>query len=395
MAHKKKRSDGRYVATLMDGGTRHYFYSSVSKADAERKKQEYMAAVTEQEKHPEIRSGVTYNEWRETWLSSYKATLAANSIALYTSVSANIGRFVLDSGRTIGETPMKDFLPLHIAKYVVSLEGKSRSTISINKIVLNDLFSTAEDNGIVAANPCKKMPKVNGTYGGHHALTREEIALITNNYQLHRHGTMFLFLLYTGCRRGEAFAMTWDRIDFEHDTIRIEESHDSKHGITKGPKSSAGYRTVPLLPPLRRALWSIRKESGLVFPMPDGGYFTDGYATSALLSFQNFLERCLNGVPRPETGRGFRRDLWEAAHGWRELEAFNYHDLRDTYCTCFLFDAGVDVKTASVLMGHSSTDITLNIYTKLSEERKSDSIGKMVNFCESLNCGQTVVRAVF
>lgn len=399
MARKKstKRTDGRYVATLIDGDTRRYFYSTISKADAERKKMEFMYAALHADESP-VGSDMTFNAWREKWLASYKSNLSANTIAQYQSVSATIGKFLFDNGngKSFGEMQMRDFLPIHIAKYVISLDGKSRSTISIHKLVLNDIFSTAEDNNVIEMNPCKKMPKVNGTYSGHHALTREQINVISNNYFLHKNGVLFLTLLYTGMRRGEAFALRWENIDFLNGVIHIKESHDCKHNVTKGPKSQAGYRDVPLLPPIRKALFSVRQDSGLVFPMPDGSYITDCYANTILDSFLCFCERVLNGVPHPENCQGFRRDVWMRSHDdWRTME-FNYHDLRDTYAT-LLYDANVDIKTAQRLMGHSSADITMNIYTKLSDERNTDSVDKLSAFCDSISekCGQNVVRAVF
>ena len=69
------------------------------------------------------------------------------------------------------------------------------------------------------------------------------------------------------------------------------------------------------------------------------------------------------------------------------IEPFTAHQLRHTYAT-MLYDAGVDTKSAQKLMGHASIEMTLKIYTHLSQRKKADSIGKLNEF---LNGQRTVI----
>lgn len=73
----------------------------------------------------------------------------------------------------------------------------------------------------------------------------------------------FLFLLLTGCRRGEAAALTWEHVDVEQAVISIPSS------ITKNKQ----WHTLPLSDFLvallrRRKLLSV--GSDYVFPRKDG-----------------------------------------------------------------------------------------------------------------------------
>ncbi len=61
------------------------------------------------------------------------------------------------------------------------------------------------------------------------------------------------------------------------------------------------------------------------------------------------------------------------------VDPFTAHQLRHTYCT-MLYLAGVDLKTASKLMGHSDVKITLDIYTHLDEKYKRLNIDKFNNY---------------
>ncbi len=57
------------------------------------------------------------------------------------------------------------------------------------------------------------------------------------------------------------------------------------------------------------------------------------------------------------------------------------YDLRHTFCS-LLYDADVDVKTTQYLMGHGSLEITLKIYTHLSEIKKKRSYDKLLDYFE-------------
>ena len=53
--------------------------------------------------------------------------------------------------------------------------------------------------------------------------------------------------------------------------------------------------------------------------------------------------------------------------------------LRHTYAT-MLYNAGVDIMTASELLGHADIETTLKIYTELRKNTKKHSIGKFDDY---------------
>ena len=59
------------------------------------------------------------------------------------------------------------------------------------------------------------------------------------------------------------------------------------------------------------------------------------------------------------------------------------HVLRHTFAT-LLYDAGVDVKSASYLLGHSDSRVTLEVYTHLSESRAKASAAAMVGVLDGV-----------
>ena len=69
---------------------------------------------------------------------------------------------------------------------------------------------------------------------------------------------------------------------------------------------------------------------------------------------------------------------------WKYLPDIKMYDLRHTYCS-MLYDADVDVKTAQYLMGHASLEMTLKIYTHLSEQKKQRSYDKLFEYVDVKN----------
>lgn len=52
------------------------------------------------------------------------------------------------------------------------------------------------------------------------------------------------------------------------------------------------------------------------------------------------------------------------------------HELRHAYATT-LYDAGIDVKAAQELLGHSTVAMTQDIYTHISQQRREDTRRKL------------------
>ena len=62
------------------------------------------------------------------------------------------------------------------------------------------------------------------------------------------------------------------------------------------------------------------------------------------------------------------------------IQPFTAHMLRHTYAT-LLYDAGVDIKTAQRYLGHANVELTLSIYTHLTqykEDKAMDAFNKMI-----------------
>lgn len=140
----------------------------------------------------------------------------------------------------------------------------------------------------------------------------EQLEEILNAEQHPKRKRLWLFLLWTGCRRSEALNLSWEHITWsEKPAARI---------VGKGDKE----RIVPLLPPAAKALGK-RADLGPVFP----------------------------GFHPITTSKWWRGLVKKAGYPGVRL-----HDLRHT-CFTYRVSKGVNLKVVQTIAGHSDIRVTM------------------------------------
>lgn len=161
-----------------------------------------------------------------------------------------------------------------------------------------------------------------------------------------------LLCCYTGLRIGELCALCWKDIDFDNNVLHIrrtiqrvkvyEKDRAVSRVVLTVPKTRNSLRQIPLPPMIINLL---KKHLG----EPDE-YIIKGtkasFAEPRTLQyrFQSILRQC-------------------------KIESFNFHMLRHVFATrCIAL--GFDINSLSEILGHSSVQITLNLYVHSTNERK-------------------------
>lgn len=187
----------------------------------------------------------------------------------------------------------------------------------------------------------------------------------------------FYLAIFTGCRRGELLALTWDDFDFKAGTVSAGKSVCRVNGetIIKSTKTPGSDRVVSLpgiVVSLARA-WKAEQAryrltigsqwigTGHVFTRWNGDIM-------GLDTPYNVFQRIIANynATRPETAP--------------ELPTIPLHGLRHTAAT-LLISSGIDVRTVSARLGHADTSTTLNIYSHALRERDqaaADTLEKML-----------------
>lgn len=343
---RRKRKDGTYqiqvdTGTNADGKrTRKSFYGKTI-AEARAKRDKWLAESSANKSA--IDANITMRDWCAMWLASVQGL---SSVATYNGkVSA-----VNEQNKVLGDYRVRDLTPIVLQRYMSSLDGMSKSTISKRRYILKAVLDSAVMNGVIPSSPYIGIRTPTGTYVGHRCLTREEITAVMQNADKYRAAEWAAVMIYTGLRREELVALTRD--DICDGFIRVDKALVLKEGgRTKLPKTRAGTRNVPVLLPIAPLLNGIAERStGLLFPTTKNRPMND-------VSFKRGWESMCKGI-----GVNFRS-----------------HDCRYTYAS-MLYDAGVDIKTAQYLLGHEDVSVTMNIYTQLSDKKRTDGISKLISY---------------
>ena len=321
----KKRADGRYVRSVTINGKRKMFYSSEStEKKAERDIARQMFNYTEKSEQDK-----TFKEVAEEWNGDYREKISdinynKNTRAAYNRIIKYFGDKKLLS--QVDAREINTFVG-----YLVGLRYYKK-TIAGHKSILNMIFTYAICQGYTDNNPVKNIRLPNNLPRKEREMpSPEEIKVVDKHYV----GFDFLpyFLLYTGLRISEALALTYEDIDFKNKTISITKHllhNGNKPIIENKTKTRSSKRYIILLDRVFEKLSC--KKTGLIFCNDDGSPLTKGQL----------------------------RKRWEKYQKKYNI-TFTAHQLRHAYAT-MLFEAGIDLKDAQELMGHSDINLTRQIY---------------------------------
>lgn len=206
--------------------------------------------------------------------------------------------------------------------------------------------------------------------------TLDELQNVLRSMRHHAPFKMFTFfwlLAHTGLRRGEIIGLQWRDIDFEQGTLTVNRTQTyglNNQSITNSPKTKLSHRTIFLdhqtLAYLKKWLVEQGKlilESGEVINRTQTPVFnrqSDFKMMSATYPAQwlkRFCERY--GVPYVEI------------KGWRH-----------TYATLGIEQNHLTPKQVQAQLGHSTTNMTLNVYAGITDQEKArtaDIMGKLID----------------
>lgn len=384
---KGERPDGLIQVSLQIGykddgrPARKYFYGH-SRAEAERKRDEYKARLAS---GFSLDVNMTVSQWIDIFLRTYRSRVNEAYLKSderpYRRLEAVLGRMRL-----------LDVRESHLQDALNDVSGMSFSTVDKYRQAIQRLFERARKNKLIADNPAADLIMPPFVKGSHRALERWEIELILDNWntKASHAGLWMMLMLLCGLRRGEMMALTWDAVDLVNRTLevrRVAVIRKNRVKIEERAKTDAGLRTLPLCKVLCDALLTVPEEKriGYVCLSAKGLPLTESAYERGAETFCRVLERILNGEPPTQRGRrtDVERKKAEKDLPLKERKVFSFtaHDLRHTYATA-LYDAGVPVKAAQYFLGHADIRITLELYTHLSKERESVSRLQMVKYLD-------------
>ena len=348
------RKDGRIQMTKTIDGKPKAFYGH-----SDREVEQKYEAFLRNPPKPKPK-GRTFEEVAGDWWEQKEGELSPGSVRVYRARVEDVKSY-------FKKTPVVEITPLQIVSYLrkVQAQGFSQKVINSKKSIIKQVLDNALIAGEIQINPCVNLPTVKGKRKvERQPASEEDIKNITVNRYSSMMGRMAYFILWTGCRRSEAAALQEKHIDREHGTAHICQTlvySSPTPQIKDCPKTAAGVRDV-----------FIPAEVLSVLPPPSKN-------PNAYIFFPK-------GLPK-------EREFQVMIDDYRQSIGISctLHQLRHSYAT-MLHSAGVDVKDAQYLLGHSSITVTQDIYTTLDNyaknnayQRINDHVRKMGHLSESLS----------
>lgn len=263
------------------------------------------------------------------------------------------------NGSNLGNLKIQDVTQMDITKYFNDKLDNSQAWNNKIKFLLNGAFKYAKVNRHIHFNPLDdfKMPKSNTEEKQITVFTlkeqKEYVRFLTDS-TIDR---LLLTALYTGLRMGELIALTWD--NYNGTSLEVKQSvkyckkYDStgnyvKQNVLKGPKTKKSIRSVPLPNKIITLLDNMDHKTKYIFASKNNTY----------LGITNIRRRHFN--------------LCDQAN----VPKINLHALRHDYATRLL-ELEESPRVVQVLLGHANVKTTLNIYSHVLEETKTQAVNKL------------------
>lgn len=347
---KPNHATGMYEVKATIGRTidgkpiRKSFYSSVSKAAAKAKAEEYKIdqAVSEQLGETFVSKDECFDTWAMKWLETYKKNKVKEQTYEFT-YKKNVEKYLIPFFK---HAKLKNIKQIDIQNYfnaVKNVENDkplSHSVLDKHKMILKSIFEAAIDNDLCYKNPVKNISFPNVSEKNKRKVLAFEDAEKLIEYAIDHKKYDIVILLETGMRRSELLGLLWTDIDTTNKTIYVQRAVTQTTGkiIIDKPKSKTSERIIPISDRLIEILNLMPKEAEYVIPGDQSGIPASPHSYAD--KFERFMKQASKDLGIPK---------------------LTPHELRHTYGT-LLRENGVDIYSIQKVMGHSDISVTADIY---------------------------------
>jgi integrase len=270
----------------------------------------------------------------------------------------------------IGALPVAKLRPARISEMLAVLRerggenGKpiSPATVKYAFVILRGALAWGVRQELVARNVCDAVEPPSVGRSSSVALSVEEANQLLAVADAGRWGPFLRLALATGARRGELLALRWTNVDFPNAQVTIKASLSyTRAGTYEKSTKTDKARIVALS---TGAVEALRRQR--VLQAEDRLAAGSAYDDSGRV-----FQPALGGTLHPlDPTVAFRKIAQMAGMGAK----ITLHSLRHS-CGSWLIASGVDVQTVASVLGHSSPNVTLGVYSHLVAGRQAAAVG--------------------
>lgn len=305
-----------------------------------------------------------FSDYLLAWLETVRNSIKENTLHEYSKVIKNdICPYFKEKSISI-----KSLNNMHIQEYYNCLLVKmSASSVLKRHANIHKALDYAVMSGLIDKNPSDyvilpKKKKFVAQYFDQKQLNK--LFEVSKDYPIE---TVIKLTGYYGFRRSEVLGLRWTDINFNDDTILVQNTVVSIGGKSlekEYTKTKSSFRTLPLDSTMKKYLKQVKLHQ-----MQNKIFYGNAYINN------DFVCKWENGQPfKPDyITHTFKRILDE-----NNLPEIRFHDLRHSSAS-MLLKMGFSLKEIQEWLGHSDINTTSNCYSHLQYEAKvtmANKIGK-------------------
>lgn len=354
----RRSSDGRWIGAVLlgydqSGKARRKTVSGKSKTETAKKLREMQRIIDDGLPPPDdqITVGQVLDRWSK---DNLPLRVSPSTAANYESVITHHLK------PTLGQKRLRKLQPDDVQALIRAKldDGLSPRTVRLIRGVLIQVLDHAVRQGQVVRNVASLTdgPRLEQIRDGR-SLTVEQARKLLNTLHGERLEALYVLMLATGMRPGEAFGLPWKNVDLKKGQVLVRQALTRQPGgivMSQGKTGKKGWRTIQLPAPVITALLDHQSRQG-----------KERVAAGDAWEDHELVFCTPIGTPLdPDNHRKIFATVTKRAG----IGKWHPHELRHS-ATSIMLAQGVPIEVVSKILGHTSIRITADVYGHILDQQ--------------------------
>jgi len=324
-----------------------------------RKAEEFLNDLLSLYRNGNVKIGkdVLFAEYMILWLDTISSAIEANT---YETYKATINRYIVPYFTRLG-IKLHNIEPRHIQEFYSfqTKSGLSASSVLRQHANIRKALEHAVKMNMIPYNPADRVRLPKKTEFKANFYSSEQVNKLLSVFKEEEMYSAVLLTAFYGFRRSEVLGLKWSHINFDADTLTIQDTV-VRCGNTKSidkprTKNKPSHRTLPLITPLKEYLLSLKQSQANDEAFLGAGYTQNDY------------------VCKRKNGEAFKPNYLSCRFGKiirrAKLPLIRFHDLRHSAAS-MLLALEFSLKEIQEWLGHGNLATTANTYAHLQFKAK-------------------------
>ena len=322
---------------------------------------------------------ILFIDYLDMWLSQVKQFIKPSSYEGYEKVINGKVKPYFDSKHF----KLRDLRGMDFTEYFIYLKergrkdghgGLNKKAVSNIRGVLSSAFKYAVENDLVYDNTVERsrLPMFDTQKFVPTIYSTEQIKLLLSYAEETKSkACLFLYLeMFTGCRKGELLALTWNNVNFDDKTIYICQNRTGSKkevlDVLTSPKTQNAVRTLHLPSKVIDMLKAEKAQQAENRKLL-GDYYK-------VYDYDYVIRQADGRIYNPNSINRIIRKMTDKIG----LPPCRIHDYRHTVAS-LLFEGGASLSDVTVQLGHGQTSTTERIYIHRSNVARVENVQALTN----------------